>query len=32
LHNLEISYFRTDLQGAVWLEWTPPVWELHDWD
>jgi competence protein ComEC len=32
LNALKIPYYRTDLQGAIWLEWTPPEWEFNDWE
>jgi len=32
LNTLKIPYYRTDLQGAIWLKWTSSNWEVNHWD
>jgi competence protein ComEC len=32
LTTLKILYYRTDLQGAIWLKWTSSAWEVNYWD
>ncbi|OGB60103.1 MAG: DNA internalization-related competence protein ComEC/Rec2 [Caldithrix sp. RBG_13_44_9] len=32
LNKLNIPYYRTDLQGAIWLIRTQPAWEVRNWD
>jgi competence protein ComEC len=32
LKALNISSYRTDLQGAIWLQWVKSKWEVINWD
>lgn len=31
LESLNISYYRTDLNGAIWLEYRNSKWQIVDW-
>ena len=32
LKDLQIPFYRTDLQGAIFLKWDYPYWRWVDWD